>query len=1159
MSITLVGVSSGTNTATPVAHQVGDIIVFEAFNGTSTTIPTLPAGYQTPTNGTKAGTTCAGRLGFKIATATNDAGGTWTNATSVVCSVYRTGNFANGSSLFLGPVANSASTTNTVNYPALTLTHTDGTSWVLGFAGCRGNTETLTTAPSGMTNNNSETNSTTSQAASFDTNGAVSSWASTNATTTGTAGNSVSFTAELIENQAGTAINNIVQHISYNYDAPVADNVVGNNYIFTKPGEGSLAGNGLVLAMSWPIGVSVSSITDNAGNTWSTTPIATLTGGTLQFGIFQLTSALTGTQTITVSFSAATNPIKAWLTEVYNITGTLNGTASAATVNASGIISAGSFTPTNNNSNGGNLILCYTMEDATSGATNPSLILPESNFALNDADISQTSGQGIPNASQFYLQATSAAITPQFYLSAGGTDTYNVIAIALSVGVQGTPKTSAKQPHIDRMCYFGDTGTVTSWKLQLPSTGNLGFLISFFSSIASPTWTATADGDGTSWTLPTGLAGAPTCFYYPNQPAHSSRTATLTLGSASTPRQMIYMDISGADPSPFDKIAVNTSAVLNNLNSFTPAPTITPAQPNELIIAFQQLGLGPSTGSFSSPSGAIFGLPTYDGAQFTATITGTSMSVTAFAFGSGNLGVNDLVRGSGVTAGTTITSIGSTGGATGTYTIQPSQTVSSATTMYQEGTDSNTMSYGNGFGIYYNGASTAAITFSLNIANQASNSGTATAIAFKAAATTIAPVGGSAGLFAPLLGPINKFGIHRFVGPALAYAAAVKQPAPQSGLSAPLFFPRAQNFPSNRMLLKPSLAYAAPLIPLPIQIGISAPLFPGPPGFGPIGLRKLKPQLAYPSLAALFSVIADSGAPIELLSGMTSDALALLEMTAGARVDQLMQAEFITAAVQDNPVLLEVISGLRADVLSQLEVLASAQANNLMPIEIIAAFRSDIAVLLETVSGQRSDMVIASEILAGLRSDLLAPLEIAGGLRSDSAVPIENQGTIGVTGDGAVQIESTSAFRSDAGTLQEILAALRADAPPPAEIVSGVSGQGAVQLEWATAFLGQAGVAIDVIVSLRADVTLSLEDVGAVRADAMAGLEVISAAVFGSLSPMENVAAARSDIAIQLENTGGLQITTNAAAPLEFGGVTGSLTTTFNHYFFNISFGRLSG
>jgi hypothetical protein len=63
-------------------------------------------------------------------------------------------------------------------------------------------------------------------------------------------------------------------------------------------------------------------------------------------------------------------------------------------------------------------------------------------------------------------------------------------------------------------------------------------------------------------------------------------------------------------------------------------------------------------------------------AAFTASISGTTMTVTAVA--SGALAVGQTVNGTGVTANTTITGLGTGTGGNGTYTVSASQTVSSS-------------------------------------------------------------------------------------------------------------------------------------------------------------------------------------------------------------------------------------------------------------------------------------------------------------------------------------------------------------------------------------------------------------------------------------------------------------------------------------------------
>jgi len=71
---------------------------------------------------------------------------------------------------------------------------------------------------------------------------------------------------------------------------------------------------------------------------------------------------------------------------------------------------------------------------------------------------------------------------------------------------------------------------------------------------------------------------------------------------------------------------------------------------------------------------------TATGAKFTATIAGTTMTVSAVA--SGTIYLGQTIQGAGVTAGTVVTALGSGTGGTGTYTVSVASTVAVGVTMY---------------------------------------------------------------------------------------------------------------------------------------------------------------------------------------------------------------------------------------------------------------------------------------------------------------------------------------------------------------------------------------------------------------------------------------------------------------------------------------------
>lgn len=158
-------ISSATAEATTLtmpSHQAGDMLIMFAFQDGSTTIPTLPAGWTSIQ--TRAGTSCAARLGYKIAASSSETSGTWTTATVLVCHTYRGTDTAPGTSTSFAGVS------ATLTYSQLIPGITDGTSWVAAFGAHRSTNGNMGTAPAGMVNRSNMAGS-SSDAAGHDTDG----------------------------------------------------------------------------------------------------------------------------------------------------------------------------------------------------------------------------------------------------------------------------------------------------------------------------------------------------------------------------------------------------------------------------------------------------------------------------------------------------------------------------------------------------------------------------------------------------------------------------------------------------------------------------------------------------------------------------------------------------------------------------------------------------------------------------------------------------------------------------------------------------------------------------------------------------------------------------------------------------------------------------
>ncbi|MEI7718880.1 MAG: prepilin-type N-terminal cleavage/methylation domain-containing protein [archaeon] len=162
--------ANGTTVTIP-AHNVGDLLVVFAYRSSSNSLPTVPSGWTTIN--TSGSSSNSSSLAYRIATG-SDSGSGWSNATQVIVQVYRG---VSASPIGVNGFQHANSTT--VTYPALSLSVTDGTSWVIGFAGDANNSTPIEIAPTGMTAR-ADIVGASAEASGHDTNGGVSSWTAKN-------------------------------------------------------------------------------------------------------------------------------------------------------------------------------------------------------------------------------------------------------------------------------------------------------------------------------------------------------------------------------------------------------------------------------------------------------------------------------------------------------------------------------------------------------------------------------------------------------------------------------------------------------------------------------------------------------------------------------------------------------------------------------------------------------------------------------------------------------------------------------------------------------------------------------------------------------------------------------------------------------------------
>src|SRR5258708_29636601 len=177
----------------------------------------------------------------------------------------------------------------------------------------------------------------------------------------------------------------LVQHVSSSAN-PVGVGISGNNFKFTLPNPVG-SGNCLILGMSYPSG-NTATVTDNNGNIWPVSPAVSGSAGVGNYvaSIFVLPNAKAGLTSITVSFGSAVIPFNYTISEFNNIAAVnpVNGTSQTAN-KAGSSLTTGSFTPGNNDANGGNLIWnYYAISRGASG--NPTSWVSGGGFTLLDAD-----------------------------------------------------------------------------------------------------------------------------------------------------------------------------------------------------------------------------------------------------------------------------------------------------------------------------------------------------------------------------------------------------------------------------------------------------------------------------------------------------------------------------------------------------------------------------------------------------------------------------------------------------------------------------------------------------------------------------------------------------------------------------------------------------
>lgn len=569
----------------------------------SATPATVPAGYSTIKSANIATATAVSCiLGYKIAQSSSDTSGTWTNAAELTCHVYRP---SAGSTILIGQNATSTSTTATITFPALTLADSGGNSWIVGFAGASDITQNLATAPTGMTNESTLVGASNS-IAGHDTNGGVSSW-SVQTTASGATGHSVSMTVELVlvAFGSGTKPPNVYQHIAGGGNC-ASRFLTGNAFKFSLP-NASGTGNTIVLHFTFDGAQTISSVNGAVNGAYTLAKSALAGTGNEDSVCYYAKNITAGVETITITFASSVVVFQYCITELYGVdtTSPLNGSASAALSTST---ATGSFTPGNNNANGGNVLLSYHCKSDNFPSQLTTGFFPGTGLQLLNADIAWVNAvDSLPKAMQIGVQATSAATNPSVTSIAETGDHWNNIgtAWALSPGAGTAPSSNLirlTQLHHFSSTHFPATGI---WAIQVSAMGNLRAVASTDPNLNTlSVWDSegnayTSDGNGAQF------------WYCANTQPNPNLIIYINGGGADASLSWRFFDASNAATTSVFVSSNVSNQVVDGLTSFTASPSPAPSGVG-LSLANIGLGQGPGLG-ITSPSGAVSDLCTYTG------------------------------------------------------------------------------------------------------------------------------------------------------------------------------------------------------------------------------------------------------------------------------------------------------------------------------------------------------------------------------------------------------------------------------------------------------------------------------------------------------------------------------------------------------------------
>jgi hypothetical protein len=431
--------------------------------------------------------------------------------------------------------------------------------------------------------------------------------AAATATYTVTATNVVGSTTASLSITVNMAVPTLVQRRAFGAMVP-SRGLTPASYFTIRMQNPIGAGNSIILIMDYSSGLMVSSITDDASNSWSTTPAVSANAGSglNKTEAYVLQNSHAGARNVTITFSGMENNVHFILLEYYNVgavgVSTSSTTAKAPTISTSAI-----------NPAVGSLVLHYSMDNTAligESGTAVTSFTAGNGWTLEAGDYASGTSGGSATMSFFVLQtrlAPGGSITPT--VTTTGRNTVNSIALELLATSAGSAPPAGIRV-LRMQDYLNVSIDVSTWSEPFPSSGNL---LAVFDSNGNIT-SAISDSNSNTWEIPVKGQNSVVCSL--NYAANATTGPTLVMswpitqgGNANT--TVTAYDIVGADPvSPYVQSVTSPFSTVGS--TFTGQPVITPKKANGVVIVVLGDGIGPIT-TLNQPAGAYYLSTNYPG------------------------------------------------------------------------------------------------------------------------------------------------------------------------------------------------------------------------------------------------------------------------------------------------------------------------------------------------------------------------------------------------------------------------------------------------------------------------------------------------------------------------------------------------------------------